>query len=129
MRDDRLLPIHRAVLSGKVWRVKKMLEWGMNVDSRRCKSGMTPLHLAVKIQHPAIVRLLVEEGADVFARQGRVGPTPLDIAIELGNDVIAGILARAQARQSQGQPQEGRKGKSDGGPVSTARPRRPRRGL
>ncbi|MEJ5251855.1 MAG: ankyrin repeat domain-containing protein [Chthonomonadetes bacterium] len=84
-----------AIDSGRVMRVRKLLEEGLSVNARN-DGGETPLHIAVNYEKPRIVRALLKAGADVNARDNW-DYTPLHIAVENGNARIVELLIAAGA--------------------------------
>ena len=67
--------IHLATISGQSGVVEKLLEAGVNVDSREPDRDMTPLHLASLGGELELVKLLVNAGADLEATDAN-GRTP-----------------------------------------------------
>ena len=63
-RIARYSPIHGAVQSGDMARVKTLLKEGANVNAV-VNNELTPLAIAVKRKNAQIVRMLVEAGAEI----------------------------------------------------------------
>ena len=84
-------PIHGAVLSGKLARVKTLLKEGAAVNAV-INHALTPLAVAVKKKNQGMVRMLVEAGADVNLGE-KSGYSAMQYAIR-GNDqeLIAYLL-------------------------------------
>jgi len=59
--------LHRAVLSGNLAEVKRLLEEGSDVNAKG-EYGMTPLMWAAGIGRIEMVKFLLSKGADVNAR-------------------------------------------------------------
>jgi len=79
--------IHRAVVSGDLSRVGKLVEGDPSLANRGDSHGRTPLHLAVPGGSIDMVGCLIDHGADVNAVQSWDGPygayrfRPVDLAL------------------------------------------------
>jgi len=67
--------IHQATLDGLIEKVQRMVEQGIDVNSRD-DYGRTPLHIASAENHTIDMRVLIELGAAINA-QDKQGRTPL----------------------------------------------------
>ena len=90
-----MAPIHYAVKSGNLNRVKAFLNQGVPVNSRD-QYGFTPLHLASQRGHLNIVQELLKRGAHVNPRT-RNGMTPLYLAAFWNTPHVVHALIRAGA--------------------------------
>ena len=86
--------IIKAAKSGKVQRVKELLEQDASLISARDSDSSTPLHCATWKGHLAVVELLLNYGADVNARNNNDhwGTTPLHAAAHANQRAIADLL-------------------------------------
>ena len=69
--------LHEAAKTGKIDKVRRLLEEGHPVNAVDPSFGLTPLHFAVRNGHVAVARLLIENGADL-TQPSTQGITPLD---------------------------------------------------
>jgi hypothetical protein len=89
--------LHQAVIKGDMNKVKRLLQWGFDIDDRDAY-GWTPLHWAVFKGDAPICRCLMDRGAQVHSQTRRqwfkypAGLTPLDLADLEGNPVIKDII-------------------------------------
>jgi hypothetical protein len=89
--------LHHAVIEGDIGKVKRLLQWGFDIDDRDAY-GWTPLHWAVFKGDAPICRCLMDRGAQVHSQTRRqwfkypAGLIPLDLADLEGNPVIKDIL-------------------------------------
>ncbi|KAF2082482.1 ankyrin repeat domain-containing protein [Flavobacterium sharifuzzamanii] len=59
--DYSTSPLHRAICSGDIEKVKKCIEYGADVNKMSRK--MTPLMLAARYNHVEIIKILLANGA------------------------------------------------------------------
>ena len=78
-----ITPLDAAVLEGRKWAVKLLVDKGANLETRNGDDG-TPLGTAVALQNHRMMKYLVKKGADIMARQIH-GRTPLHLACLDGN--------------------------------------------
>ena len=90
-----LSDIHQATLEGKIEKVKRMVEEGVDVNSGD-EYGRTPLHLASEENHNIDMGVLIDLGADINA-QDHQGRTPLMYAAAKGKEGAAVFLVSRQA--------------------------------
>jgi ankyrin repeat protein len=83
-----------AICKGDVATVKKLLEYGANVDEK--SNGLTPLMIAARYNQVEIISLLLEKGADVKAKDEK-GITALKYAEASNAKDAAVVLKKAQA--------------------------------
>lgn len=85
--------LHEAAASGNVAEVKRLLDKGVEVNTKDGK-GRTPLILAAKGSNTLeVVKALLEKGADVNEKSN--GETPLSVAANFGNlEVVRALIAR-----------------------------------
>lgn len=85
-------PMHWAVLRGLASHVKRLLNDGIDVNSRD-RIKRTPLHLAIRrrSEFAEIMEILHEHGADLDAEDG-LGTTPLHMAIYERSVPLASLL-------------------------------------
>jgi ankyrin repeat protein len=95
-RPDGVLPIHQAVGSGDLSRVRQLLATGGANPNALDRYGWTPLHRAVDQGNAAMVELLLKCGADPDAQGGPEGP-PLHSAIIWGHRAVIHKLIAAGA--------------------------------
>ena len=69
--------LHEAAKTGKIDKLRRLLEEGHPVNAVDPSFGLTPLHFAVRNGHVAVARLLIENGADL-TQPSTQGITPLD---------------------------------------------------
>lgn len=83
-----------AAKKGDVAELKKLLDQGVNVDSKN-KYGVTALGFACSKGQLDAVQLLIERGADVNAEDTFYHATPISWAIENGhNDIVKFLLQK-----------------------------------
>ncbi len=85
-RSDGELPIHKAVSSGDLSRLRRLLAVGAASPNALDRHGWMPIHRAVDQGHAAMVELLLKYGADPDA-DGPYGP-PLHMAITEGHGAV-----------------------------------------
>jgi ankyrin repeat protein len=102
---DGILPIHKAVSSGDLSRVRRLLATGAANPNALDRHGWMPLHRAVDQGHAAMVELLLKYGADPDA-DGPEGP-PLHMAITEGHEAVIRKLIAAGADVNAGDPRSG----------------------
>jgi ankyrin repeat protein len=101
-REERLTPLHAAVLWNRAPLVQALLEAKANTSFYNFK-GQTALHEAAALDEPEIVAPLLDAGADPNVRKqssrywfdGRLretGQTPLHLATTAGSMVVAQLL-------------------------------------
>lgn len=84
-------PLHSAAHNGKLELIRKLIEYGADIDARD-KDGYTPLRFASEgLKNPTVIRLLLDHGADVNTRAGDLS-TPLHMASGWGLVEVARIL-------------------------------------
>ena len=69
--------LHEAAKTGKIDKVRKLLEEGNPVDALDSRFGLAPLHFAVRNGRVEVARLLIENGASLIQPSAQ-GITPLD---------------------------------------------------
>ena len=69
--------LHEAAKTGKIDKLRRLLEEGHPVNAVDPSFGLTPLHFAVRNGHVAVARLLIKNGADL-TQPSTQGITPLD---------------------------------------------------
>jgi hypothetical protein len=69
--------LHEAAKTGKIDKVRRLLEEGHPVNAVDPSFGLTPLHFALRNRHVEIARLLIENGADL-TQPSTQGITPHD---------------------------------------------------
>jgi ankyrin repeat protein len=89
-------PIHYAVSSGNVNRVRALLNQGVPVNTRSSHAGWTPLHYASSYGYLNIVKELLRRGARVNPRD-HGGRTPLQMASHEGRSRVMSALIKAGA--------------------------------
>lgn len=83
----------RAAREGKAAEVARLLDLGVDIETRNPGDGWTPLFWASVRGHPEVVKLLVSRGARLEARDRR-GLTPLLHAARWGKkEGVAALLA------------------------------------
>ena len=90
----------RALDDGKLWRVKKAVDRGAEVniyktDKLSLKSGI--LGKAAKDGHLEIVQFLLESGADVHPEKAPEGVLPIHFAAMGGNEKIVKLLIASKS--------------------------------
>jgi hypothetical protein len=88
--------LHEAVVRGDYEATLRMLEQGIDIESRDPGSGASPLHYAVMKGRLDIVNLLLTRGADVNSRT-RNGTTPLHTAALYSRSEVAERLLEGRA--------------------------------
>jgi cytochrome c len=83
-------PLHDAVKSGDVERVKVLIEQGEDVNQRARPFG-TPLHQAAISGNAEMAELLLAKGADVNFNDPLLG-TPLRVAAGKGDEAVTAVL-------------------------------------
>ncbi|HXV57622.1 MAG TPA: ankyrin repeat domain-containing protein [Gaiellaceae bacterium] len=88
------LDVFEAAATGRVERLRELLEADPSLVGAWASDGFTPLHLAAFFRRPAAARLLVERGApvDVVARNEEIPVTPLQSAVTAGERETAALL-------------------------------------
>ena len=69
--------LHEAAKTGRIKKVRRLLEEGHPANAVDPSFGLTPLHFAVRNGHVEVARLLIENGADL-TQPSTQGITPLD---------------------------------------------------
>ena len=69
--------LHEAAKTGRINKVRRLLEEGHPTNAVDPSFGLTPLHFAVRNGHVEVARLLIENGADL-TQPSTQGITPLD---------------------------------------------------
>jgi hypothetical protein len=69
--------LHEAAKTGRIKKVRRLLEAGHPANAVDPSFGLTPLHFAVRNGHVEVARLLIENGADLTQPSSQ-GITPLD---------------------------------------------------
>jgi outer membrane protein assembly factor BamB len=83
-----------AAKKGDVAELKKLLDQGVNVDSKN-KYGVTALGFACSKGHLDAVQLLIERGANINAEDTFYHATPISWAVENGhNDIVKFLLQK-----------------------------------
>jgi ankyrin repeat protein len=72
--------IYNAVRNEEIGTVKKLLDEGVDVNTRGGRPGRTLLHAAIFKNNASLIHLLIERGADVQAQDRYSGKTPLHLA-------------------------------------------------
>ena len=90
----------RALDDGKLWRVKKAVDRGAEIniyktDKLSLKSGI--LGKAAKDRHLEIVQFLLESGADVHPENAPEGVLPIHFAAMGGNEKIVKLLIASKS--------------------------------
>ena len=84
--------LHEAAKTGRIKKVRRLLEEGHPTDAVDPSFGLTPLHFAVRNGHVEVARLLIENGADL-TQPSTQGITPLDwTSAYLDTDQRAALL-------------------------------------
>ena len=73
--------LHEAAKTGKIDKVRKLLNEGHSVNALDSRFGLTPLHFAVRNGRVEVAQLLIENGASL-TQQSTQGITPLDWTTE-----------------------------------------------
>jgi len=73
--------LHEAAKTGKIDKVRKLLQEGHPVDALDPRFGLAPLHFAVRNGRAEVARLLIENGASL-TQPSTHGITPLDWTTE-----------------------------------------------
>jgi ankyrin repeat protein len=74
-------PIFIAVVNNNISAVRRLIQWGADVNQSTSGSYNSPLHAAAHIGNLAIVKLLIENGAHIL-KENIIGKTPSDIAAD-----------------------------------------------
>ena len=88
--------LHEAVVRGDLDSTQKMLDQGIDIETKDPGSGASPLHYAVMKGRMEIVDLLLARGADVNSRT-RNGTTPLHTAALYSRKEVAERLIEKRA--------------------------------
>ena len=75
--------LYKAAYMGRLKKVQRLLEKGVNPNTKSPNSQRTPLHIACSKGRLSIVECLLEKGADVDAKNIE-GKTPLEFAAKKG---------------------------------------------
>jgi ankyrin repeat protein len=106
-KDDLNSALGYAAGTGHSDLVRKLLEYGAEINSDYFHDGLTPLILALYDKHEETVQLLLERGADTKNDNGH---NPLSLAIEKGSLAlvtrILGLGGYQQLRQDEGKQEE-----------------------
>ena len=86
-----------AIYKGLPVIVKKILNFGVNVDLVEDNTGQSPLHLAIANHNLEIVELLLEHHSSIVNFEDRNGETPLYFAVSQGNVEIVEELLKQNA--------------------------------
>ncbi len=89
-------PLHEAVYSGDMKRMKKILSQKECDPDVQSKAGISPLHVAVKVRNLNMVNYLLDHGADVDIQDNN-GYTPLHYAVSQHRLKIVESLVRHEA--------------------------------
>jgi len=73
--------LHEAAKTGKIDKVRKLLNEGHSVNALDSRFGLTPLHFAVRNGRVEVAQLLIENGASL-TQPSTQGITPLDWTTE-----------------------------------------------
>lgn len=88
--------LHYAAARGASGVIKRMLDYGADVDQRTA-AGRTPLAEAAKRGRLQAVKLLIRRGADVNAYDTTSGFTPLHLAAQYKHPAVVRQLIKANA--------------------------------
>jgi len=89
--------LHEAAKTGRIKKVRRLLEEGHPTNAVDPSFGLTPLHFAVRNGHVEVARLLIENGADL-TQPSTQGITPLDwTSAYLDTDQRAALLRVADS--------------------------------
>ncbi|MEI6809586.1 MAG: ankyrin repeat domain-containing protein, partial [bacterium] len=88
-------PLHQAVLTGDVVRVRAIIDKGVSPSLAESVTRLTPLHLAAEKGNLPVVSALLDKDADRNAREARFGATPLHVAVYRGQDKVVDLLLRS----------------------------------
>ena len=95
------MPLHLAVNGGQVEIVKRLIEWGADVDGESSGySRTTPLMQAVCHRHHTCTVLLLDSGADVN-KTNSVGQAPIHAAAQGGDHELVALLIASGANLEQ----------------------------
>ncbi|MBR9986129.1 MAG: ankyrin repeat domain-containing protein [Desulfosarcina sp.] len=94
-RYVKFCKLHEAAKTGKIDKVRRLLEKGHPVNAVDPSFGLTPLHFAVRNGHVTVARCLIENGANL-TQPSTQGITPLDwTSTYLDPDQRAALLGAA----------------------------------
>jgi hypothetical protein len=85
-------PLLWAAMNGRQAILKKLLEDGVDLESKDEKHGRTPLSWAILNGHEAVVKLLLEKDADLESKDEEGGWTPLSLAAQKGHKAVVKLL-------------------------------------
>lgn len=87
------LDIFEACATGRLERVRTLLDKQPDLITAYSSDGWTALHLAAFFKHPQLVALLIERGADIAARShNQMANLPLNAAVASGSYEAASLL-------------------------------------
>ena len=92
--------IHDAVMKRDLDKIKSLLKANPKLVNEPNEAGDPPLYIAIYRSDRALVDLILTNKADVNPPPNKRGETPLSIAVELGYKVIAQMLRKAGAKET-----------------------------
>ncbi|XP_048242568.1 serine/threonine-protein phosphatase 6 regulatory ankyrin repeat subunit B-like isoform X4 [Haliotis rufescens] len=92
-RDDGMLPVHLAVISGNLNVVKSIVsKAGLHQRDTENKAESTTLHLAAQYNQLEVARYLLEKSSSLVAKTDSESNTPLHVAAFFNHWEIIGLL-------------------------------------
>ena len=90
--------IFRAIESGNLDEVNKILEKDLSALEQKNSNGLTPIFLAIQLGNLEIVNAIIEnieKDSSVLKQKDSIGMTPIFRAIELGNlEIVKAFMAK-----------------------------------